>query len=123
MHSNRILSRRLLRGAVIALLLGTAAVNVTVTVSADPGVRIEGSCPALYVLGVQGGEEGDVATGSVLDRQHRSPHELARALHLSRDFGIMGKIDCHPHSLSDRSFDHPLCRRPNMLVNRVLGES
>ncbi|WP_040703689.1 cutinase family protein, partial [Nocardia takedensis] len=48
----------------IALLIGTAAVNVTVTVSADPGVRIDGACPALYVLGVQGGEEGDVATGS-----------------------------------------------------------
>ncbi|WP_216918045.1 cutinase family protein [Nocardia noduli] len=64
MHSTRTHSRRLIRSAVIAAIIGTATVNVTVTASAEPGVQIEGACPALYVLGVQGGEEGDVATGS-----------------------------------------------------------
>ncbi|MET7772094.1 hypothetical protein [Nocardia sp. NPDC005366] len=65
MHSNRTSTHHLLRSAVLALIIGTATLNVTVTASAEPGgVQIDGICPALYVLGVQGGEEGDVATGS-----------------------------------------------------------
>ncbi|MGS2807693.1 cutinase family protein [Nocardia sp. MW-W600-9] len=64
MHSNRIRPRHLLRSAVIALIIGTTTVNVTVTASAEPGAAVDGPCPVLYVLGVQGGEEGDVASGS-----------------------------------------------------------
>nr|WP_281004782.1 cutinase family protein [Nocardia takedensis] len=38
--------------------------TATGTAVAEPGIRITGSCPALFALGVQGAEEGSVESGS-----------------------------------------------------------
>ena len=48
--------------AILLMLVGTVAVTTTAT--AEPGVDTAGACPAVYALGVQGSEEGSVATGS-----------------------------------------------------------
>ncbi|MGW4368090.1 cutinase family protein [Nocardia takedensis] len=64
MYRSKIDPRYRLRSAVLCVLIVGAAVDVTVTATAEPSAPVEDSCPALYALGVQGSVEGDVATGS-----------------------------------------------------------